>query len=89
MTTHDATTGTSGTRTRRRLGTVLLAAVACSVCLLPALATTAALTTITGWLTGTTGLTITAGVATVAAGLLWARRGGPGHQSSCGCDGCH
>lgn len=73
-------------RRRRGLLAVLLAAVACSVCLLPALITTA-VACITGWLTGTIGLAIAATVLTIGAGLLWVRRHGA-PRATCRCSSC-
>lgn len=88
MTTHDPTPPAAPPRSRRGLRTALLAAAACSVCLLPAVLTTAALSSITGWLTGSTGLVIAAAVLTIGAGLVWVRRRTARQQSPCGCSTC-
>lgn len=88
MTQHDPMSRTTAPRPRRGLLTVLLAAVACSVCLLPALLTTATLAGVTGWVTGAGGLTVVAAVLVAVAGLIWQRRRGVGHQPPCECSNC-
>lgn len=88
MTTRDSEPDASSARLRRGLLTVLMAAVVCSVCLLPAVTTTAALASITGWLTGTIGLAIAATILTIGAGLLWMRRHGAPQATPCPCSNC-
>ena len=82
-----APTEASRPRLRRHLPTLLVAALACGVCLLPAVAGGAVLAGVAGWITGTTGLAIVAVILAGAAGLLWLRRT-PHHPSHCDCSGC-
>ena len=88
MTQHHPGSHTPARRVRRGPLTVLLAVVACSACLLPALLTTATLTSITGWLTGTTSLVIAAALLAVGAGLAWLRRRNPRQEPPCQCSNC-
>jgi len=87
VTTHDPEPHTPSARPRRGLVTILLAAVACSVCLLPALVTAGAMASITGWLTGTIGLAIAATILTIGVGLLRMRRHGA-QATPCRCSNC-
>lgn len=87
MTPYDSASHTSPRRSRRGPLTVLLAVAACSVCLLPALLTTATLASITGWITGAGGLAIAAALLAVGAGLVWLRRRGL-RQQACQCSNC-
>lgn len=88
MTTNDPVSRTPAPRPRRGSLAVLLAVAACSVCLLPALLTTATLTSITGWLTGASGIAITAAVLALGTGLAWLRRRNPRQQPPCQCSNC-
>lgn len=71
---------------RGGLLTVLVAAAACSVCLLPAVAGGAALASVAGWVTDATGLAAAAVVLSIMVAVrLWQRRSPRASQVS-GCD---